>query len=755
MRAAALQTSAEPKKPAPAEVFDIITPKPETGELGIDGIGNFAGDLYAETNQKLRNVEGYGRAGTLQWGFWENAGHTNPFVAMALDFIMSAIRDARVDVEPGDDSPEAQKQADFIRWALTENLEPGWPDFLQQTGRGSLLVGFALHELIWGEVEHEALPGGKGWAIIELAERLPSTLSYNAWRANPDTGELEYIRQLGPKGTKWEQVDLPVDKVLLNTWNRNGRNYAGFSAFRTAYFHCRLIEQLTKLTAITLVREGAGLPVAFCTDRTTRLSKTQRAAFQKLLANLVFHENASAVLPSGWDIKWIYSPGANKGHVIDTINALGLHILMLLGAQQLHLGTGSTGSRSVGEVHSIEADSVRHGVIANIEAGLNGVGRRKYQGPVKKMIDVNFGPPKQGRKYPKVRIILKKPKLTPVEMGDALSKGKAAGVFTPTLADENAFREQTGLSPIDEKERAAEKEKAAKLAPQFGPPGPPSNENTPPFAKASLRASAEPFMPRRPLRASEKVLDLQGMAKLFDASRADFERRMRPLVAELLMRALPDVKAAMADGDASDVGDVALDLSKLEAEVKSFLEKLRAEGYRNVKGEKARGRPAMASAEEDDQYTESSPSAVEAQSQLTQQRKHLVKRIRNRLSSDLEKEAIDVERTGGDPEEVVARTLQRQVDTGAFRADAGIVTTKAFNVGRDEFAQESGDQVTSVELSAVMDLATCGPCELLDGQEFDFNSAEHEQHVPPLSSECDGGDNCRCILIYNFDRSAA
>jgi hypothetical protein len=437
---------------------------------------------------------------------------------------------------------------------------------------------------------------------------------------------------------------------------------------------------------------------------------------------------------------------------------MGRHVLMQVGAQQLSLGSGSTGSRSVGEVHSAEAEKTVQGVVATIQAGFNGVGRRAYTGPIKKAVDAVWGPPKNG-KYPKYRIILKKPKLSPVEKADALTKFKAAGVFTPTLDDENACREDVGLPPIDEKVREAEKAKAAALLPVNPSPfgGKPSDETEDPSAKASLRASAKQFIPRRPLRASERALDLQGISELFDTARERFADGARPLVTEMLVRAMPEVKLAMADGDPSEVATVVLDSARLDAFVGKYLDGLRAEGYRHVEGERRRG-AFTAAAEEDDKdapQTSEPDAHQEARDELVPMRKRLVRSMTNRLLTDVEREADHVIRTGGDPEEVIANTLERQVTGGGFKGDAGSVVARAFAIGRDEFAAEYADEVDGCELSAILDQATCVECERLDGTEFEFGSDEDLELTPPLSSRCYGGDSCRCIKIIKFKRGSA
>lgn len=118
----------------------------------------------------------------------------------------------------------------------------------------------------------------------------------------------------------------------------------------------------------------------------------------------------------------------------------------------------------------------------------------------------------------------------------------------------------------------------------------------------------------------------------------------------------------------------------------------------------------------------------------------------NRLRSELEDEAIDVIRTGGDAAEVVSRTVQRQLDSGAFRSDASLLTSRALNVGRDEAARIMGG-VDEVEYSAILDNETCQPCMDMDETRAEFGSPEHDAMLPP-NRDCDGGSRCRCILVF-------
>lgn len=840
--------------------------RPVPVELGITGTANFSGDILAESNLKLIHEQAYGRAGSRDWGFWEYALRTDEAVAKSLDFVVAPIRDALLEVEEAKDNPNGKAQADFVRWVL-DNIEPGAPEFLAQTTRGSLGIGFSLHELVPDFVSHKSLPGGQGVAFVKLAERLPNSIHPNGWIE--EDGQLVAVKQNGPLGTHWKSVDLPVERLLLNSWNRTGNNYLGFSAFRPTYYQIKTREQLAKLIAISHMRESAGIPIAFAMSKDSqKLSQGEKESLQRFLSNSLYHENAALVLPLGYDIKWLFAPSTNKSVVLEAFNQLGLLIMQQVGAQQLYLGTSDTGSRSVGEVHSAQARSFLGGVVANLEAVLNGVTGRPYTGFVRKLIDLNWGPQSS---YPKIKLVLRKPELDIKSRLEAIKLARDAGLLTANSLDENAVREELGLpledsgAAVDENEQGADESTAAEPAnlpakepdqpaagvaapavagavieakaqdtalngaqsaearellkaaatrelpfetverllvvtlritqdeavalvapirnteplkiapppPPFGAPPAPDKEEPEEEAapKVEMAAAPKPWAPYRPLRASEQVVNFAAMDAFLNAGREDFENGVRPILTAELVRLLPEVKDAMKDGDPSEVSGLSMDLAPLEAFIGAFLEKNRAEGWRTVASEKRRGTSALvesraegaagltpppvqfAEEEEDDrrQQPDLEEPTERTQHLLDVQKKTLARRMASRLKADIETEAIEVARTRGEPTEVVGRVVQRQLEGGGLKNDASSVMTKAFNMGREEFARSRADEIEAVELSAQLDGNQCAPCDALDGSTFDFESDEHDRNTPPLRA-CDGGTRCRCILIYRFRR---
>lgn len=723
--------------PASAAVVEARPALPTETE-GVSGTANFSGRLQVERNEKLRDQLAYGRAGSTEWGEWEEIRRTNPFVGAGIEHVCGPIADAAIEVAAAKEHPQqalAQTQADFVKWNL-ERL--GFNALRRRIADGMLSTGFSLWEYAWEAKPHRLLGGREAFSISRFEERLPGSLSTNPWEED-SAGRLVSIRQNapGPAGT-WFHGAIPASQVLRFAWQQTGRNYAGFSAFRAVWYIAgRLQPELLRLIGVTYQREGAGVPVAFADDPKTPLTPEQRAQLAELMANLVYHENANAVLPPGWKMNWVFAGGANKGHVLDTWRELGIIVLQQVSAQQLALGTGNTGSRSVGEVHDARSMAFIRGVVAVLLEPLNEL--------MKRVVDANWGPQEA---YPQVKLTLKRPELDPKTRVEALSTAKTASLITFTTADENALREELSMAPISEAERAAAK--------ALQPPAPPAGFPVqPPDAPgAPVRASTE-WASWRPLRASETRTDWPRIDEYLAGRREAFERAVKPVVVEMLVKAAPDITAAMADGDPSEVATLKLDTSRLEEAVGAFLSSVRASGGDFARVELKKGSSerlaesrrdvlTAAAEEEDDKVAqEAEDDADEIQDA---QEVALVRRMTSRLRGELETEAIDAVRTGGTGLEVVSRAVARQLETGAFRTDAGAVVARIFNVGRDEAARIVGG-VSRVEYSAVLDSRVCSSCRNLDGRQADFGSSEHDALVPP-NRDCDGGANCRCLLVF-------
>ena len=746
------------RKPLAAQAVVEVRPAAPSETTGVSGTTNWNGRILAERNAKLRDEQGYGQAGTENWGEWEEIRRANPWVAAGINFVLAPLQEARLDVAPNPRHPNqalAQQQADFVQW----NLELLETQLRGRAADGMLTSGFSLFEHAWAQKPRPEVTGLAHY-IPSLEERLPVSLSPTPWKEDVE-GRLVGVEQSAPKpgGAGWHRAVMPVEQLVRFVNDESGRNYAGFSAFRAVWYIAgRVQPELLRLIGVTYQREGAGVPTAVATDPQAKLTPDQRDALEQLLANLVFHENASIVMPAGWDLKWVFAPGANKGHVLEAWKQLGVVVLQQVGAQQLALGTGETGSRSVGEVHDARAAAYVKKVAGLLARGLEVL--------TKRLVDANWGPQDE---YPTARFTLKRPELAPVDRVNALSTAKGSGLVTWLPSDENALREELSLAPVSEEEIAEAKAAQPKPPPPFGAAPaddeealedeePEETEDEGDDEKP-LKASVDAgFTSWRPLRATEKRTDWTAIDAYLAGRREAFERAVKPAVVAMLAQSQVAITEAMKDGDPSEVAELPLDTSQLEAVVAKYLADVRTTGgafarkeLRKGSGEKvAEERREVLSAAAEEEQDDRQPADAEAiedtDALVEATQKAVVRRMTSRLRSELESEALDVVRTGGNALDVLTRVLVRQVETGAFRSDAGAVVTRIFNGGRDEAARLVGG-VQSVEYSAVLDSKVCSPCRNMDGRTAPFGSASHDAMVPP-NRDCDGGANCRCLLVF-------
>jgi len=108
--------------------------------------------------------------------------------------------------------------------------------------------------------------------------------------------------------------------------------------------------------------------------------------------------------------------------------------------------------------------------------------------------------------------------------------------------------------------------------------------------------------------------------------------------------------------------------------------------------------------------------------------------------------------------------VSRQVSDSRFRAtemedalnssfetdikrNAGSVILDSMAMGRHTMAVELN--AGKALYSALNDKGTCTYCNRADGQVFDVGTQDYDDHMPPLQT-CEGGDNCRCMYIYDF-----
>lgn len=127
----------------------------------------------------------------------------------------------------------------------------------------------------------------------------------------------------------------------------------------------------------------------------------------------------------------------------------------------------------------------------------------------------------------------------------------------------------------------------------------------------------------------------------------------------------------------------------------------------------------------------------------------------DKLLGSARAEALRLRRAGWDDDEIEDALLisMGELSDGDIARLAAQEINEAFSMGRVAAAEDFKSQIETAVYSAILDNNVCDTCEQLDGQEFDVDSDEYEENMPP-NPNCDGGDNCRCTYIYQLVEDA-
>lgn len=132
--------------------------------------------------------------------------------------------------------------------------------------------------------------------IRKLAPRMPHTLTYNGIRVAPDGG-LAGIEQYPVSGSA-RTVFIPVDRLVVHVFDREGAAWHGQSILRPVYRDWLLKEHYHRIASIAVDRNGAGVPIY--TDAGSlddEEAKAEAAAGQKLAESYRAGQNAGGRVP--------------------------------------------------------------------------------------------------------------------------------------------------------------------------------------------------------------------------------------------------------------------------------------------------------------------------------------------------------------------------------------------------------------------------------------------------------------------------
>jgi hypothetical protein len=422
---------------------------PDTFLRGAVGTANFAGFIrdLGEYNPILE-----GRSAFL---VYEKMRRSDADVKAALLACKLPIRAADYQIVPGRKQNEegfelAKTIADEVRENLLGGLESPtstgcWVTQNFETVKENALLcldfGCAAHEDLWH------IDGDKV-RLRKLAPRLPYT--FYRYHVDDDGESLLYLEQYGYRGNNFVNVLVPAEKIAYFVNDMEGAYFYGRSVLRAAYQHWYIKSQLYRIDAISIERNGLGVPTI---KQGPNVSAEDRKAAQNWVQMLAAHESTGLSLPNGWE----FLLTGTTGRVRDPQSSIQHHSEMIMRsvlANFLSLGSTQTGSRALG-------GSMRDFFYLSLEALSRKIDETITNTSIRRLVDYNYQVKEsksreveesrtgnRQSKLPYPRLVTSNIMVTnPLELMEAAKDAASANVdlLQPDDDTENWIRKKVGL----------------------------------------------------------------------------------------------------------------------------------------------------------------------------------------------------------------------------------------------------------------------------------------------------------------------
>ena len=275
------------------------------------------------------------------------------------------LRDVDIKVMPANDSPEAQKEADFVK-SVFSDMDHTLDDHISEA-LSSLTFGFAWFEVVYkrrggpnnrSDKSRSKYTDGR-IGVRKIASRAPWTIS--KFDVDQKTGDVLGVYQDGSGFNNTNYI--PTRKSLYYRTTAINNDPAGRSILRNAYTSYEYLNNLQSIEAIAVERELAGIPVARIPSEYLSPDATSAQAqfvgnLQQILRDVKFNEQGYIILPSDTypdkdgsptsnrlvDVELMASNGKRNIEIDPIVKRYQHDIARSVLSEFLMLGGGNTGS---------------------------------------------------------------------------------------------------------------------------------------------------------------------------------------------------------------------------------------------------------------------------------------------------------------------------------------------------------------------------------------------------------------------------
>jgi hypothetical protein len=235
-------------------------------------------------------------------------------------------------IKPASDSTRDKNVADFCWNCLQLWMSTSWPQFLTEAllmldfgyymfekvfTRGSSVSGYTgpPGRIIWKKFAPRHPMDVKEWYY----DRNGGPLSVDMW-GDPAITVPQF--EGGMIQANQQTINIPINKLLVFSYDKEAGNIEGISVLRTAYKHWYYKDNLYKIDAIQKERHGIGVPVI---QLPVGYSPSDKTLADQLGRNLRTNERAHVVLPPNW----IMSFAELKGQPVSCLESINHHDQMI------------------------------------------------------------------------------------------------------------------------------------------------------------------------------------------------------------------------------------------------------------------------------------------------------------------------------------------------------------------------------------------------------------------------------------------
>lgn len=386
---------------------------PDLREIGMTSPSPFTGWMREEYNYQLR-----GKLGLRKYDEMRRSEST---IRGSLRLIKTPVLSARWYIEPGGDSKRDQNVADFIWWNLTDGMTTSWPQLLTEC----LLMldfGYYAFEKVFTD-SHPQKPGMICWQ--KLAPRHPMDIT--EWQFDAKGGPAA-VKMYNPPSLT--EITIPIDKLLVFTFDKEGGDMEGISLLRSAYKPWHYKSNLEKIDAIQKERHGIGVPII---KLPLNYNPSDKLLAEELGRNLRTNERAHVVLPPLWEIMF----AKLEGQPVNAMDSIDYHDMQMQKNVLAPFMNGGGGSgKDDDKTMFLKATRFIADIVTDVF--------NKYAIP--QLVDFNWS----RVKYPKLRARRIGEQADWRTMSFAIRNMVGAGIIRPDDELEANIRDEMDLPKVDE-----------------------------------------------------------------------------------------------------------------------------------------------------------------------------------------------------------------------------------------------------------------------------------------------------------------